>query len=79
MTKPQRVMIGLQLSRAFMFKHGFTWLPRSVIALWCECTPEAIRQIEERGLRKLRRYGVFQREDLDWLCRIVSRHYRREV
>ncbi len=70
---------GLQMSRAFMQKHGYTSLPRNVIALWCNCKGENIRQIEQRGLKKLRRYGVFAIEDLNWLCKIVSRHYKREV
>ena len=77
--KRQQMTEGLQLSRAFMQKYGFTSLPRPVIALWCGCSVENIRLIEERALRKLRRYGVFKRADLDWLCHIISRHYRVEV
>ncbi len=73
------MMVGLQLSRAFMQKHGYTSLPRPVIALWCGCSAEAIRQIEERALKKLRRYGIFEQADLDWLCHIISRHYKREL
>ncbi len=78
-TKRQQMDEGLALSRAFMQKHGIQSLPRQVIALWCGCSGENIRLIEERALRKLRRYEIFQKADLDWLCHIVSRHYRREL
>jgi hypothetical protein len=63
---------GLALSRAFMVKYGYTSLPRPVIALWCGVSPEAIRQIEERALRKLRRYGTFKQADLDFVCQLTK-------
>lgn len=81
MTKTDKV---LQLSRAFMQKYGFKFLTRGAIAAWGEAidgkamSNENIRLIEERALRKLRRYGVFKQEDLNHLCHIASRHYRRE-
>ena len=77
--KRQRMNEGLVMSRAFMQKYGFSSLPRTVIALWCDCSPENIRLIERRALRKLRRYEVFKQADLDWLCHIISRHYKVEV
>jgi hypothetical protein len=78
-TKRHRIDEGLLMSRAFMQDHGFTSLPRPVIAIFCGCSTENIRLIEERALRKLRRYAIFHIEDLNWLCHIISRHYRREL
>lgn len=65
----------LALSRAFMQKHGFKFLTRGAIACWGEAidgkamSNENIRLIEERALRKLRRYGIFKVEDLAFVCR----------
>jgi DNA-directed RNA polymerase sigma subunit (sigma70/sigma32) len=78
-SKRQRMEEGLVLCRAFMQKHHIQSVPRQVIALWCGCTSENVRQVEERALRKLRRYDVFKQADLDWLCHIVSRHYKVEL
>lgn len=81
---PTKTDITLALSRAFMQEHGFTHLTRGAIAAWGEAVDgkplsnENIRLIEERALRKLRRYGIFKLDDLNYLCHIVSRHHRRE-
>jgi hypothetical protein len=77
-SKRQRIDEGLQLSRAFMQKYGFTSLNRETIGVWCGCSGENIRQIEERALKKLRRYGIFKQSDLNYLCKIAANHYKIE-
>lgn len=76
MTKRDQINAGLALSRAFMVKYHFKYLTLEVIALWCGCSKQNIEQIQNRGLRKLRRYGLFTRNDLDYHCRIASKSYR---
>lgn len=82
MTKTDKT---LALSRAFMQKYGFKFLTRGAIAVWGEAidgramSHENIRQIEERALRKLRRFECFKQADLNYHCRIAARHYKIEA
>jgi len=54
MSKSTEMKLGLAVLGASPLFQGEP-LERPVIAAACGCSPEAIRQIEERGLRKIRR------------------------
>ena len=62
MTRTDKTKMGLLLCAAFREKYAYVgtnepipWLPRIPMAVLLQCTPEAVRLIEERALRKLRR------------------------
>ena len=51
--KMARIDLGLALMRCYSVPG--TAYTQSEIAAWCGCSSEAIRQIEDRAIRKLRR------------------------
>ena len=70
-SKAQRIDLGLALL-SFYAEPGEQY-GYDEIAEWCDCTPEFIRQIEQRALKKLR---VALRWRDPGLCAELLLHYR---
>lgn len=66
-----RFLMGCYVSAIFLEPKECRSRPR--LGYYCDVTRERIRQVEERGLRKLRMSGKFDRDELDWLCRMTAR------
>jgi Sigma-70, region 4 len=70
----QRFMLGCLVSRIFMEPKECR--SRVRLAGYLGISRQRVRQIEDKGLRKVRIWGKFERAELDYLCRITARASR---